>query len=210
MDFKKFTNPTSKPIGGPLNYKVLKGMEINFQGHRIKPLQTEDPRRLFAWQSQKASSLLPDHPLSGVDEDSFLTSIKASLLDPNPQAVHLRLDHTDTLIGIAGFTDIKWTDLQAKTYFFLDPDRSDDAAHFGRYCSIILHLLMKCAFTVLLLDKISIETAGPAIMMVHTNKASGFRREAEFKDYAQVKGRNVSMIYASCTKEDYFRVFPNP
>ena len=69
---------------------------------------------------------------------------------------------------------------------------------------------MRCAFTSVGLDKISIETPGSAIMLVHTIEASGFKREAEFKDYAQINGCNVSMIYATCVKEDYLRVFPNP
>ena len=69
---------------------------------------------------------------------------------------------------------------------------------------------MKCAFNLIGLNKIAIETPSSEIMLVHTIEASGFKREAEFKDYAQLNGRNVSMIYASCTKEDYFRVFPNP
>lgn len=213
MDFKKFTAssaPKTVPAKGEiLGYKILKGMNINFQGHMIKPLLSDDAPKLYAWYKQKASSLLPDHPLNGVEENEFLTAIKETLLSSEPKSVHLRLDHTDTLIGIAGFTDIKWDNLNAKTYFFLDPDKSDNPALFGRYCSIILHLLMKCAFTTLMLDKIAVETPSSEIMLVHTIEASGFKREAEFKDYAQINGRTINMIYASCTKEDYFRVFPN-
>jgi RimJ/RimL family protein N-acetyltransferase len=213
MDFKKLTSsPTPKTSPKALvalSYKILAGMEINFQGHMINPLRSDDIPKLFTWHKQKSSSLLPDHPLGGLGGDEFLDSINENLQKPNPEAVHVRLDHTETLIGIAGFTNIKWDDLNAKTYFFLDPEKSDNPALFGRYCSIILHLLMRCAFITLKLDKISIETAGSEIMLAHTIEASGFRREAEFKEYAVLNGRNVSMIYASCTKEDYFRVFPN-
>ena len=208
MDFKKFAKSTNSISS--LDYKLLKGMEIAFQGHQLKFLKGDDVSTLFSWRNIASSSLLPDHPLCGQEEDPFLTSIKANLLQPNPDAVHLRLDHAEGLIGIAGFTEINWQSLHAKTYFFLDPKKSGDPAQFGRFCSIILHLLMRCAFSSMGLGKISIETPGSAIMLVHTIEASGFKREAEFKDYAQVNGRKVSMIYATCTKEDYFRVFPNP
>ena len=208
MDFKKFSQSSASL--STLNYNLLKGMEISFQGHQLKYLKSDDVRILLGWRDQKSNSLLPDHPLNGKEEAEFLTSIKANIPKPNPDSIHLRLDIADDLIGIAGFTEIAWINRNAKTYFFLDPQKIADAANFGRYCSIILHLLMKCAFNLIGLNKIAIETPGSEIMLVHTIEASGFKREAEFKEYAQLNGRNVSMIYASCTKEDYFRVFPNP
>ena len=208
MDFKKFAKSSGNI--SILDYKLLKGMEIAFQGYQLKSLRRDDVLTLFSWRNIASDSLLPDHPLSNKDEDPFLTSIKANLLQPNPDSIHLRLDHADGLLGIAGFTEINWQSLHAKTYFFLDPKKSGDPALFGRFCSIILHLLMRCAFISVGLDKISIETPGSAIMLVHTIEASGFKREAEFKDYAQINGHNVSMIYATCVKEDYLRVFPNP
>lgn len=207
MDFKKFAKPTNSISS--LDYKLLKGMNIAFQGHQLRSLRGNDVSTLFSWRNLTASSLLPDHPLCGKEEDPFLTSIKANLLEPNPDSIHLRLDHAEGLIGIAGFTEINWQNFDAKTYFFLDPRKSNDPAQFGRFCSIILHLLMRCAFISLGLSKISLETPGSEIMLVHTIEASGFKREAEFKEYAQINGRHVSMIYATCAKEDYFRVFPD-
>ena len=208
MDFKKFSHPSVNLSS--LSYNLLKGMEISFQGHQLKNLKSDDVKILLNWKNQKINSLLPDHPLKSKEEDEFLTSIKANLAQPNPESIHLRLDIADELIGIAGFTEISWQTGNAKTYFFLDPNKTADAAQFGRYSSIILHLLMKCAFNSVGLNKIAIETPSSEIMLVHTIEASGFKREAEFKDYAQLNGRNVSMIYASCTKDDYHRVFPNP
>lgn len=208
MDFKKFAKLTGKI--STLDYKLLKGMQIAFQGHQLKSLQLEDVSTLFSWRNLAINSLLPDHPLHGKEEIPFLTSIKANLLEPNPDSIHLRLNHAEGLIGIAGFTEINWQKLHAKTYFFLNPHKSSDPAQFGKFCSIILHLLMRCAFISVGLRKISVETPGSEIMLVHTIEASGFKREAEFKEYTQINGRLVSMIHATCTKDDYFRVFPIP
>ena len=121
MDFKKFAKPNSGISS--LNYKVLKGMEIAFQGHQLKFLKGDDVSTLFSWRNMASSSLLPDHPLCGQEEGPFLTAIKANLLQPNPDAVHLRLDHAEGLLGLAGFTEINWQSLHAKTYFFLDPQK---------------------------------------------------------------------------------------
>ena len=185
-------------------------MEISFQGHQLKNLKSDDVKILLNWKNQKINSLLPDHPLKSKEEDEFLTSIKANLAWPSLESIHLRLDIADELIGIAGFTEISWQAGNAKTYFFLDPNktsRSRPVWEIFKYCP---KFLMKCAFNSVGLNKIAIETPSSEIMLVHTIEASGFKREAEFKDYAQLNGRNVSMIYASCTKDDYFRVFPNP
>lgn len=208
MDFKKFSR--SSVNFNSLDYSLLKGMEVSFQEHHLISLKIEDVMILFIWRNQKINSLLPDHPLIGKEEEEFLASIKESLSLSQPDSIHLRLDRANELVGIAGFTEIEWQNLHAKTYFFLDPQKTEDAAQFGRNSSIILHLLMKCGFCSLGLNKISIETPGSEIMLVHTIEASGFKRETEFKDYTQINGRSVSMIYASCTKDNYFRVFPSP
>ena len=71
MDFKKFAKSTNSISS--LDYKLLKGMEIAFQGHQLKFLKGDDVSTLFSWRNI-ASSSLPDHPLCGQEEDPFLTS----------------------------------------------------------------------------------------------------------------------------------------
>ena len=208
MDFKKFASTLRS--GPSLEYKCVNSFGASFLEYRLVPLTQEQIVQTFLWQKSKTDILLPDHPLITNDEKTLLVEIKENQDLAQPKSIHLALSENSNFIGTTGFHLINWSEKSAKSYFLIDPIKSQDPRSFGRITSIVLNLLMKTAFTHFDINKISIETNALNMVQVHTIEASGFKREAEFKDYAQLNGRNVSMIYASCSKEDYLRVFPNP
>ena len=206
MDFRKLQR-SSSPITD-YDYKCLKGMDASFFEYKLSSLNQNFIKQLLGWKVLTQTPLLPDHPINSLGKGTFSNTLEKNIDLSAPNSIHLAVTESGDLLGSAGFSSLDWAESHSKLYIFLDPKQSSEPRVWGRLISIVLHLLMRCAFTHFNFSKVSIETPNSDIVLVHTIEASGFRREAEFKDYTIINTELVDMIYASCTKESYLRTFP--
>ena len=206
MDFSKFSSIPSPPASP--GYRILKGYTSEFRGYEISSIRMEDSEPIMNWRNEQMAYLKQPKALSRDNQITYFNEIvKAQFSGTHPDPILFRFTLQNKLIGYASFSNTDWANLHTRAFFLLDTERTKDKFQYGRDCSIILNLLMRVAFTILNLNKISTYSFNNRGFHFHAVEASGFQREGVLRQQIKKDGNWLDVIVASCLSSELEKQF---
>ena len=167
----------------------------------IKSLSIEYAEYLANWYNDEEVTKYLVRGIFPITKDSISKAIELSVASDNEFEFIVFDKETDTPIGVVGLHNVNWIARNTECRTFIG-NKEFWAKGYG---TEITDLMLKYAFNMLNINKVSLGVNEENIAAVKTYQKVGFKKEGVLREYIYRNNKYYNVILMSILKKEYLR-----